>query len=199
MAVVAHIAETGLLQQLADAFARVEPLGVELVGDHAHLVVHDHLARDQPLAVLADGALAADEMVLVDPLPRALVEVLVHVAAVGDVEHQLAAGAQDLADCSQDLLVVLLIGEVAERVAHDGNAIHAVLGQARVARIALLEQHLQAFALRPLLGKSHEVARAVEAHDVPEAAPGELQAVPALAAAQIEDVAVRLDRCGERR
>jgi hypothetical protein len=193
VAVVAHVAEARLLHQLGDAFARVEPLGVELVGDHAHLVVHDHLARDQPLAVLADRALAADEVMLVDPLPRALVEVLVHVAAVGDVEHQLAAGAQDLADRGQDLLVVLLVGEVAERVAHDGNAIHAVLGQPRVARIAFLEQHLQAFALRPLLGEPHEVARAVEAHDMLEAAPGELQAVPALAAAQDRDVAVRLD------
>ena len=51
MAVVAHVAEAGLLQQLADAFARVEALGVELVGDHAHLVVHDDFARDQALAV----------------------------------------------------------------------------------------------------------------------------------------------------
>ena len=194
MAVVADVAEAGLLHQLGDAFARVEPLGIELVGDHAHLVVDDHLARDQPLAVLADGALAAHEVVLVDPLPRALLEVLVHVAAVGDVEHQLAAGAQDLADRGQDLLVVLLVGEVAERVAHDGNAIDAVLRQPRVARVAFLEQHLQAFALRPLLGEPHQVARAVEAHDVLEAAPGELQAVPALAAAQVEDVAVRLDR-----
>src|SRR4030095_9695476 len=77
--------------------------------------------------------------------------------------------------------------------AHDGNAIHAVLGEPRVARVAFLEQHLQAFALRPLLGEPDQVARAVEAHDVPEAAPGELEAMPALAAAQIEDVAGRLD------
>ena len=193
VAVVAHVAEAGLLHQLADALARVEALGIELVGDHAHLVVHDDLARDQPLAVLADGALAAHEVMLVDPLPRALLEVLVHVAAVGDVEHQLAAGPQDLADRGEDLLVVLLVGEVAERVAHDGNAIHAVLRQARVARIAFLEQHLQAFGLRPLLGEPHQIARAVETHDVLEAAPGQLQAVPALAAAQVEDVAVRLD------
>ena len=56
-----------------------------------------------------------------------------------------------------------------------------------------LKTHLQTLALRPLLGEPHQVARAVEAHDVPEAAPGELQAVPALAAAQVEDVAVLLD------
>ena len=119
--------------------------------------------------------------------------------AVGDVEHELAAGAQDLADRRQHLLVVLLVGEVAERVAHDGNAIHAALRQARVARVAFLEQHLQAFVLRPLLGESHEIAGAVEPHHVLEAAARQLQAVPALAAAQIEDVAVGLDRPPQRR
>ncbi len=193
VAVVAYVAEAGLVEQLGDALARIEALGVELIGDHAHLVVDDDLARDQALSILADRALTADEVVLVDPLPRALVEVLVHVPAVGDVEHQLSAGPQDLADRGQDLLVVLLVGEVAERVAHDGDAIHAALGQAGIARVAFLEQHLQPFALRALLGEAHEVARAVEAHDVLEAAPGKLQAVPALPAAQIEDVAVRLD------
>ena len=44
VAVMADVAEAGLLQQLADALARVEALGIELVGDHAHLVVDDHLA-----------------------------------------------------------------------------------------------------------------------------------------------------------
>ena len=59
-----------------------------------------------------------------------------------------------------------------------------------------LKSDLQALALRPLLGEAHQIARAVEAHDVPEAAPGELQAVPALAAAQVENVAVLLDLGG---
>ena len=62
-----------------------------------------------------------------------------------------------------------------------------------------LNTHLQAFVLRPLLGEPHEVARAVDARHVLEAAPGELEAVPALAAAQVEDVAVRLDRPPRRR
>ena len=195
-AVVADVAEAGLLQQLADAFARIEPLGIELVGDDAHLVVDDDLAADQPFAVRRQRALAADEMMLVDPLPGAAVEVLGHVGAVGDVEHQLAGRPQDLADAGQHLLVVLLVGEVAERVAHDGDAVEAVLGQARVARVAFLEQDLQALGLRALLGQADEIARAVDAHDVLEAAAGQLQAVAALAAAQVEDLAVRLDGGG---
>ena len=192
VAVMADVAEAGLLQQLADAFARVEALGVELVGDDAELVVHDDLARDQAFAVARQRALAAHEMMLVDPLPRAALEVIGHVGAVGDVEHELAGGAQDLADRRQNLLVVLLVGEVAERVAHDGDAVEARLRQARVARVAFLEDDLQPLVLRALLGEAHEIARAVDAGDVLEAAARQLEAVAALAAAQIEDLAVRL-------
>ncbi len=101
-------------------------------------------------------------------------------------------GPQDLAHRRQHLLVVLLVGEVAERVAHDGDAVEARLGQARIARVAFLEHDLEALGLRPLLGEAHEVARAVDAGDVLEAAAGQLQAVAPLAAAQIEDLAVRL-------
>ena len=57
-----------------------------------------------------------------------------------------------------------------------------------------LNSDLQAFVLGALLGESHEVAGAVEPHHVLEAAARQLEAVPALAAAQIEDVAVGLDR-----
>ena len=194
VAVMADIAEPGLLQELADALARIEPLGVELVGDDADLVVHDHLARDEAFPVARQRALPADEMVLVDPLPRAALEVIGHVGAVGDVEHELAGRAQDLADGRQDLLVILLVGEVAERVAHDGDAVEAHVGQTRVARVAFLEHDLQPLVLRPLLGEAHEIAGAVDAGHVLEAAACQLQAVAPLAAAQVEDVAIGLDR-----
>ena len=93
VAVMADVAEAGLLQQLGDAVACVKPLGIELVGDHTHLVVDDHFARDQPFAILANGALAADEVMFIDPLPRPPLEVVVHVAAIGNVQYDLAAGA----------------------------------------------------------------------------------------------------------
>src|SRR5262245_65202227 len=193
MAVMTDVAETGLLQKLADAVAGVEPLGIELVGDHAHFVVHDNFARDQAFPVLADRALAADKVVFIDPLPRPPVEVVVHMAAVGNVQYDLPTGAQDLTDRGQHFLVSLLVGEVAKRVAHDGNAVHAVLRKPRVARIPLLEQHLQSLALGPLLGQAHEIARAVQSHHVLETAAGQLEAVPSLSAAKVEDVAIRLN------
>ena len=87
---MADVAEAALLEQPRDALARVEALGIELVGDDAHLVVDDDLAADQALAVGRQRALAADEVVLVDPLPGAALEVVGHVGAVGDVEHELA-------------------------------------------------------------------------------------------------------------
>ena len=187
---MADVAESGLLHQLADGLARVEALGIKLIGDDAQLVMDDDFARDQPVAVAGQRALAADEVMLVDPFPRAALEVIGHIGAVGDVEHQLAGGTQDLADGGEHLLVVLLVGEVAERVAHDGDAVEARLRQARVARIAFLEHDLQPLVLRALLGEAHEIARAVDAGDVLEAAARELETVPALAAAQVEDLAV---------
>src|SRR5262245_48717292 len=93
MAVVAYVAEAGLLQQLGYAVACVEPFRIELVGDYTHLVVHDNFARDQAFPILADRTLPTNEMMLVNPLPRAPVEVVVHVAAVGNVQYDLPAGA----------------------------------------------------------------------------------------------------------
>jgi len=133
-------------------------------------------------------------VVLVDPLPGTAVEVVGHVGAVGDVEHDLARRAQQLADCGQNLLVVLLVGKVSERVAHDGDAVERTLVEARVASVAFLEDDLQAFVLRTLFGESDQIAGAVDARDIAEATAGELEAVAALAAAEIQDAAVRLDR-----
>src|SRR5262245_194165 len=104
MAVMTDVAETGLLQQLTDAVAGVEPLGIELVGDHAHFVVHDNFARDQAFPVLAYRALAADKVVVIDPLPRTPIKIVVHVAAVGNVQYDLPTGAQDLTDRGQHFL-----------------------------------------------------------------------------------------------
>src|SRR5262249_22792342 len=50
--------------------------------------------------------------------------------------------------------------------------------------------------LPPLFGEPHQVARAVKPHDVAKAASGKLQAVSALAAAQVENLAVWLDLGG---
>src|SRR5262245_8761623 len=98
MPMVTDIAETCLLQELGDTVACIEPFGIKLVGDYTHLVVHDNFARDQAFPILADRTLPTDEMMLIDPLPRAPIEVVVHVAAVGNVQYDLPARAQNLTD-----------------------------------------------------------------------------------------------------
>src|SRR5690606_18820736 len=83
-----------------------------------------------------------------------------------------------------------------ERVAHDGDAIEAALRQPRVPRVTFLEDDLKAFTLGTLARKADEIAGPVDTSDIPEAAPGQLQAMTALPAAQVEDRAVRVDRGG---
>jgi len=63
------ICETGAEQQRLEALFRVEPLGVELIGNDAALGVDHNFTTDQPIAVTGKIPLAADEMVLIDPLP----------------------------------------------------------------------------------------------------------------------------------
>ncbi len=96
MAMVADVAEARLLQQLGDAVACIEAFGIKLVGDYTHLVVDNNFARDQPFPILADRTLATDEMMLINPLPRPPFEVVVHVAAVGNVQYDLPAGRRIL-------------------------------------------------------------------------------------------------------
>ncbi len=66
------------------------------------------------------------------------------------------------------------------------------LRQARIAGVAFLEHDAQSFGLGALAGEPDQIARAVDAHDVLEAAPGEFQHMAALTTAQVEDGAVRL-------
>ena len=119
-----------------------------------------------------------------------------HISAVGDVEHELAGRAQDFADRGQDFLVILLVGEVAERIAHDGNAVEAAFRQPRIARVTFLEDDVQAFVLGAFARQPDEITRAVDTRNALEAAACQFQAVAALSAAQVENGAVRLNgRC----
>ena len=56
-------------EQRLEAVFRIQALAIELVGDNATLGVDDDLPADQPVAITRKLALAADEMVLVDPFP----------------------------------------------------------------------------------------------------------------------------------
>src|SRR5438552_17080428 len=90
----AHIGEPGADQQRFEALLRIEPFGIELVGYDAAFGVHDDLAADQPVAVPGEVALAADEMVLVDPLPGTRLEMTPHPVAVRQIHDQRPTGGE---------------------------------------------------------------------------------------------------------
>src|SRR3546814_8435020 len=154
------------------------------------------LAADQPPAAGIERTLAADEMVLVDPFPGALLEMLAHPGAVDEVHGDDAARAQRPHLRFEHGGVVLLAVEIAEGIAHQADAVEARLRNAELARVAFLEGDRQTLLLGTLAAEAHEVARTVDAVDVAEAAPRKLQAVPALAAAAAGPPAVRLRPAG---
>src|SRR6185437_12360992 len=176
-----------------DALAGIKPLGIELVGDDAALGMDDDLAADQPLAVAGQPALAADEMVLIDPLPGPRLEMAAHPVAVGQIHHQRAARRERPLHRAQHGNVILLAVEIAEGVAEDRDAVKAAVGRAELARVALVEGDAEAALAGTLARQPHQIARAIDAGDVLEAAPRQLQHVPPLTAAQIEDAVIGLE------
>src|SRR6185312_13068372 len=89
--------------------------------------------------------------------------------------------------------IVLLAVEIAEGVTENADAVKAAFGHAEPARIAFMEGSGEAALARPLARQPHEIARAVDAGDLLEAAPGEFESMPALAAAEVEDAVVGLE------
>ena len=61
--------EAGLTKQRTDAIPGVEPLGVKLVGYDPGCVVDDKFAGNDAIAIRAQFALPADQMLIVDPFP----------------------------------------------------------------------------------------------------------------------------------
>ena len=90
----AEIGKAGAAQERFEALFRIEPFGIELVGDDAALGMDHDLAADQPVAIAGEVAFAADEMVLVDPFPRARVEMSAHPVAVHQIHDQRPARGQ---------------------------------------------------------------------------------------------------------
>ncbi len=188
----AEIAEAGALHQRFHALLRIEALGIELVGDDAALGVHHHLAADQPVAVFGEAALAAHEMVLIDPLPGARLEMRSHPLAVHQIHDQDAARGEGALDRFEHRQIVLRPVEIAERVAEDADAVKFAIAKPEAARVAFMEGDLQISLPGTLAGEADQIARAVEPGDALKAAARQFEGMPALAATQIEQAIVAL-------
>ena len=109
-----HGLEPGALKQHADLVSGIQTFGIELVGDDTLIGVGHNLARHQATAVLGQGPFAADELVLVDPLPRAALVMLFQPCPVGNVEVQHAAGFEHPNHRFQDFQVITVALEKAK-------------------------------------------------------------------------------------
>ena len=193
----ADIGETGAGQQRVEALFRIEPLGIELIGDDAALGMDHDLTADQPIAILGEIALAADEMILVDPFPRARIEMTAHPLAIHQIHDERSAGGEGALDRFEHGEIVLRTLEIAERVAQTGRRNEIRPSPRRKRRASpSWKRDLQVALPGAFAGEADQVARAVEPGDVRKAAPGEFERMAALAAAQIEDAVVALEPDG---
>ena len=183
-------------QQRVQAFFRIEPLGIELIGDDAALGVDHDLTADQPIAILGKIALPADEMILVDPFPRARIKITAHPLAIHQIHDERSAGSQGALDRFEHREIVLRALEIAERVAQQADAMKFGLAEAKAPCVALVERDLQVALPGAFAREADQIARAVEPGDMRKAAPGEFERMAALAAAQIEDAVVPLEPDG---
>ena len=171
----ADIGEPGAGQQRFEALLRIEPLGIKLVGDNAALGMHDDLSADQPVAIPGEVALAADEMVLVDPLPGTRLEMMAHPVAIHQIHDERAAGGEGAVDRFEHGEIVLGTLEIAEGVPQDADAVKVTVAEPKPPRIALVKRDLQVALLGALAGQADQVARAIEPGDIGKASAGELE------------------------
>src|SRR5271155_573696 len=179
------IAKAGADQQGFEALFRIEPLGIELIGDNAAFGVNDDLAADQPVAVAGKIALATNEVILVDPFPRARLEISAHPIAVHQVHDQRAAGAECSLHRFEYGEVVLWTLEIAERIAQNADAMKFGVAEAKPARVAFVKRNLKIGLPGALAGEPDQVARAVEPGDASKAAARKIERMAALTTAQI--------------
>ena len=190
------LVESQGLQQSHDRLPVVQPLRVELIGDHAAFRVNHDFAADQALAIAVEGPFAADEMLLIDPLPTARFEIVAHPGAVDDVEHQHAVRAERPLDAREHRGIVLVAVEIAEGISHQTDAIEVPIAEPEAARVALAEVHGDADIPGALSRQADEIARTVDSGNMRKAAPRQFDRVPALSAAQVEDPIVRFEPDG---
>src|ERR1700731_989958 len=111
------IGKPGARQQRLEPLSRIQPLGIELVGDAAALGVDYALSADQPIAIPGEVAFAADEMVLVDPLPGARLEMMAHPVAIHQIHDERATGGEGALDRFEHCEIVLRTFEITKPVA----------------------------------------------------------------------------------
>src|SRR5262249_28652395 len=153
-------------QQRLETLFRVEPFGVELIGDNTALGMDNDLPADQTVAILGEVAFAADKVVLVDPLPGSRLEMAAHPVAVHQIHDQRAAGGERALDRFKHREVILRALEITERIAKDADAMEFGVAEAKTPRIAFVKRNLEVTLLGALAGETDQIAGAIEPGDV---------------------------------
>src|SRR6516165_2938218 len=156
------VGEPGALEKRLKALLRIKPLGVELVGYDAALGVDYDLPTYQAIAIAGQIAFAADEVILVDPLPGARLEMVAHPVTVHQIHDERTARAERALYCLEYSEIVLRALEITERVAEDADAMELTVAKPKAPRIAFVKRHLEDTLLGALAGEADQITRAVK-------------------------------------
>src|SRR5207247_2004085 len=135
----------------------------------------------------------AYKVVLVDPVPGTRLEMAPHPLSVHQIHDEDAARGQCALDRLQHREIVFRPVEIAKRVAQNADAMKLPVAEPKTPRVAFVKGERQIALPGALAGEADQVARAVEPGDLLKAALRQLERVPALTAAQIEDAVVAFE------
>src|SRR6516164_1826909 len=154
--------------------------------------MHDDLPADQPVAISGEVAFAADEMVLIDPLPGARLEMVAHPVAVHQIHDERAAGGEGALDRLEHREIVLRTLEITEGIAQDADAMELRVAETKAPGVAFMKRDLQVALFGALAGEADQIAGSIEPGDMRKSALRKLERMSTLPAAQIEDAIVAL-------
>ncbi|KAG5455981.1 MAG: hypothetical protein BJ554DRAFT_4403 [Olpidium bornovanus] len=176
------------LEEVGDLGAGVQPLLVKLVADHPVIRDRHDLAGQEPLRVTGERAFAANERGVVHPLPGALGEVFPHVAAVDEVQDDVAPRRQQAVHLVEERTVAGISIEIPERIPQDEDQLEVLVRVGGAAAIPDGKRRVdgQAGGRRAFLSQRYQKRRlVVTAYGQVGIFPGQLQGVATLTAAEV--------------
>src|SRR3954452_5132109 len=110
--------------------------------------------------------------------------------AVADIEQEFSVRAQNSVNVAQHRFIVARVGEIAETVAENERGIEAFVRYGDGARVALMKLDLQSSGLSPKPSLLQKKPALIDAGEIYETALRKLQRVPALPAADVQNLRI---------
>jgi hypothetical protein len=182
-----NIVKPGSLEEIPELFGGVETLRIELIRYHPFLDMGDDLPGYEALSILREGALPANKVLFVNPLPGARQKVLPKILPIAHINQKPPSRFEDTIQLPQDPEIILNGLKIAKTIPQKESIIKAVLRIGKFAGVSLAENNRKPLGFRLPPGSRNKVAGAVEPLRVEKPPAKKLKDMPPLPTAEIED------------